>query len=317
MSINNPVFTKSKAKTVLNSLKKLDYPKSLVEIVIVEGNQIAKQRNYAIKHSTGEIIYLLDDDSETIPASLRMIASEFKNKSVAAVGGPSLTKKNGVFLSELIGYALETYFGAMRMRFRYSEQPNAVEGNEYQLIGANLALRKKIIEKIGLFNEKIVPNEETELLRRLKKLGFKLVYNKSLQVYRSHRTTPINLARQFYHYGVGRTKQMLYNGNWGDLIFILPVAFLVYILTLFLFSPTLYLLPLFIYAALAYLTSLKAAFKYKKFDIFFSLALIFPIIHSSYACGIVSELVNSTMFRKNKKTVLKKMKVSILKLSGL
>lgn len=314
ISVNIPAKPKSDVKPVLNSLKKIEYPPELIQIVIVEGNQIAKQRNQAIKRSSGEIIYLLDDDSEVRPDSFRIIIQEFKKKNVAAVGGPSLTKKDGNYLNFLIGCALETYFGAMRMRFRYSEQGQKTEGNEYQLIGANLALRKKTVEKIGLFNEKIVPNEETELLRRLKKVGYKLVYNKDLSIQRSQRKTLKDLAKQFFHYGVGRMKQILYNGTFEDLIFILPIAFVFYLTSLLLFHPIWSLIPLFLYLVLSLATSLKAASKYKKAFLILALPIIFLIIHISYASGIIYEILSQFLFKKDVKKHKNRFKISILSL---
>ena len=115
ISVNIPVKFPITIKPVLNSLKKINYPPKLTEIIIVEGNQIAQQRNLAIKKSSGDIIYLLDNDSEVNPDSFKIISAEFNKKNVAAVGGPSLTKKGKNYLNFLIGCALETYFGAMRI----------------------------------------------------------------------------------------------------------------------------------------------------------------------------------------------------------
>lgn len=316
ISVNIPIKPNSTLKPVLDSLRKVDYPSNLVEIIIVEGNQIAKQRNKAIKHSSGELIYLLDNDSEIKPNSFKIIAREFGKKNIGAVGGPSLTKKDGNYLNFLIGRALETYFGAMRMRFRYSEQNQYIAGNEYHLIGANLALRKKSVEKIGFFNEKIFPNEETELLRRLKKTGYNLIYNKNLSINRSHRKNLKDLAKQFFNYGVGRTKQIMHNGSLEDFIFVLPVGFFLYLISLFFYNPKWYLYPLFLYLLLALLTSWKASLKYRKADLIFSLPTIFLVIHISYAFGIIYESINF-LFSNQKELNLKKIKVRIIKLADL
>lgn len=316
ISVNIPLITGGSAKKVIKSLTKVKYPFNKVEVVIIEGNQIAKQRNIAIKHSTGDIVYLLDDDSEVHPDSFRILAEEFKDQNVAAVGGPSLPKKNSSFYSELIGYALETYFGAMRMRLRYSNQLREI-GDEYHLIGANLALRKKYVTKVGMFNEQIVPNEETELLRRLKKARYGLLYLNNLSIIRTHRSSVLGLAKQFYHYGIGRMKQIKYNGNKSDLIFFIPVGFALYISSLFFFRPNFYLVPLLFYLIFSYLTSLKAAFKYKKLDIFFSLPLVFFVIHVSYAIGIANEFLNIILLRKNLNRQEFKTKITVTSLNKL
>ena len=190
------------------------------------------------------------------------------------------------------------------------------DSNEYHLIGANLALRKNIVKKIGFFNEKIIPNEETELLRRLKNSGFKLVYKKELYIHRNHRKSLSDLARQFHHYGIGRMKQILYNGSIEDLIFIFPAAFLFYSISLFFFNPEWFLTPLFLYFILSFATSWKASFKYGRPSLIFTLPVIFFVIHISYALGIVDEFLNSIIKIEKKETVIK-MRVKKIGLADL
>jgi len=291
ISINIPLITDGDASIVLLSLKKIKYPKRLIEVIIVEGNQIAKQRNIALKNSSGKILYLLDNDSRVRPSSFKILAKEFANPNVAAVGGPSLTEEGkGDYFSELIGYCLATFFGAMRMRYRYGKEFSK-KGSEYRLIGANLALRKDAVIAVGKFNENIVPNEETELLRRLKKAGYGLKYNEKLFIYRENRKNILSLAKQFHHYGVGRMKQILINFIPEDILFIIPIGFLIYLITLIFFHPLWSIFPLFLYFILGMATSLKASIKFKKPDLLVTMLLIFPIVHISYAIGLLHELL--------------------------
>ncbi|OGK47551.1 hypothetical protein A2963_00770 [Candidatus Roizmanbacteria bacterium RIFCSPLOWO2_01_FULL_40_13] len=317
ISVNIPIKPESDIKTVISSLKKIKYPPEQTEIIIVEGNQIARQRNLALKKSKGEIIYLLDNDSAVKSTAFEIIASEFKKSAVAAVGGPSLTKKDKNSLSFVIACALETYFGAMRMRLRYSSQKMAEAGSEYHLIGANLALRKKIVKKLGGFNEKIMPNEETELLRRIKKAGYKLVYKKELSIYRQQRKSIWDLANQFHHYGIGRMKQIVYNGSFEDVIFFVPIIFVLYLFSLLFYDPVWYSAPLLLYLGLSFATSLKATLKYKQFGLLFTLPLIFPVIHISYALGLQHEIIRRIFLKKQSETRQPKLKVKTLYLQDL
>lgn len=296
ISVTIPLITGGDASIVLHSLKAVKYPKQLIEIFIIEGNHIAKQRNIGLKCSTGEIIYLLDNDSEVHPQAFRLLAKIFANPKVAAVGGPSLiSPHHRGYFHRVIAMTLETYFGAMRMRFRYSQQKNhsqSAEGSEYQLLGANLALRRKTVVKIGGFNEKIVPNEETELLRRLKNHRYTILYNNDLFIYRPQRKNLWELSRQFQHYGKGRMKQITHEYQQEDLLFLLPIGFGSYVLTTPFFHPLWYLLPIAGYLLLALLTSLKASYKYRRLDIVITMPIVFPIIHLSYTVGLISEVWN-------------------------
>lgn len=298
ISVNIPLITNGKADIVLKSLKKVDYPKNLIEIIIIEGNHIAKQRNKGLMHSKGEIIYFLDDDSQIRSNAFKILAKEFRNPKVAAVGGPSLTpKENSSYLNQLIGYVLETYFGAFRMRLKWSKVENN-SGMDYNFIGANLAMKRKAAINAGGFDEKIVPNEETELLRRLQKSGYILRYNKNLFIYRNHRGNLYLLAKQFYHYGRGRMKQTLKTPVAADFIFVVPILFELYLASLIFIRPAWYYTPLIVYFLLGLITSFKAAIKYKRADLLIAMPPTFLVVHLSYGFGLLTELIKKTIVVK-------------------
>lgn len=291
ISVNIPLLIGGDCSVVCNSLKKIDYPKSLFEIIIITGNHIAKQRNKGLKHSSGEIVYLMDDDSQIQPDAFKLLAKEFSDPKVAVVGGPSLTPQNNNYLNTLIGYVLETYFGAFRMKSKWSCQADNKMPIDYYFIGANLALRKKTVMAVGGFDEKVVPNEETELVRRLQRNGYKLKYSSKLFIYRNQRTNLYRLFQQFHHYGIGRMKQILKIPYWQDIFLTAPIFFGFYLFSLIFYHPFWYFIPLFLYMILGIATSSKALVKYKKPSLFFCMPLIFPIIHLSYAMGLLHELL--------------------------
>lgn len=300
ISVNIPLITNGDASIVLNSLQKIDYPKGLYEIIIIEGSHLTKQRNIGLKVSRGEIIYLLDDDSQVQTLSFKIVAEEFRNPKIAAVGGPSLTPQDGQnHLNQLIAYVLQTYFGAFRMRYKWSNHVKDIFGKDYHFIGANLALRKEAVIDVGGFDEKIVPNEETELLRRLQAAGYLLKFNKNLFIYRNQRKNLLALSKQFYHYGKGRMKQIKKKIIFQDFILFAPIAFGIYLLTLVIFHPLWYILPFLIYFLLGFATAMKASMKYKKPSLLLTMPMLFPIVHLSYAAGMVNELL--TKPNQNKK----------------
>ncbi len=299
ISVNIPLIENGSAEIVLDSLKKVDYPARLFEIIIIKGNNLAKQRNEGVKNSKCEIIYLLDDDSQVQPNSFITIAKEFQDMNVAVVGGPTLPPKNGNYINQLMGYILETYFGAFRMRYKWSKQPNSSNTIDYQFIAANLAIRKEAVLEIGGFDERFYPSEETDLVRRIKNKGYKVKYSDKLIVFQNHkRKNSYLISERFFHYGEGRMRQILKNPIKEDFIFILPIGFSLYLLSLVFFNPFWYFLPIVIYLILGLLTSLKAALKYKKYSLIFLMTVIYPIVHLSYAMGLINGFIIN--FRKYK-----------------
>ncbi len=307
ISVNIPVRPGDDTNIVLGSLQNIKHPKNLFEIIIIEGNHITKQRNRGIKESKGEIIYLLDNDSQAQPNAFKIISKEFSDPKVAAVGGPSLTPENEKnYLSNLIGYILGTYFGAFRMRYKWSRQSNDKVYSDYNFIGCNLALRKKSVLKVGGFDEKFQANDETELLRRLKGHKFILKYKNNLIVYRNQRKNIKDLIKQFHHYGRGRMKHMLKNLKWEDFFLLTPICFAAYLISIIFYHPVWYFIPLALYLSLGILTSLKATIKYKKPDLLISMTLLYPLIHFSYAFGLINELLLGIFeLHENQKTIIK------------
>jgi GT2 family glycosyltransferase len=292
ISINISVRNSESASIVLESLQKIQYPAELFEVLIIKGGYLTKQRNKGIAHSKGEIIYLLDNDSIVTPNALRVIAREFKNKNVAAVGGPSLNPKKGSYFSTVVGYILATYFGAFRMRFKWSNHKKIIAPNDYHFIGCNLAFRKNIVKKIGGFDERFRANDETELIRRIRDKGFLLRYSHKLVVYKGQRSNPVLLAKQFHHYGKGRMQHLLKNPQREDLFLLAPLGFMGYLFSLPFYRSELYVLPLGFYIFLGVLTALKASIKHKRPDLLVTMNILFPVIHISYGMGLLHELIS-------------------------
>lgn len=306
ISVNIPLITNGDANIVLNSLRKIDYPKGLYEIIIIEGSHLAKQRNTGLKVSQGDIVYLLDDDSQVQPQSFKILAQEFSNQRVAAVGGPSLIPKNGNYLNQLLGYVLETYFGAFRMRYKWSRQRSSNNVSDYQFIAASLALRKKVVIEIGGFDGRFYPSEETDLLRRIKDKGYYIKYNERLFVYQNpRRKNSYLLAKRFYRYGEGRMRQIQKNPKLEDCFLFAPVIFGIYLISLIFFHPIWYFLPLTLYCVLGFATACKASIKYKNPSLLLTMPIIFPTVHSFYAFGMLHEF----LIRKKHKNVPIKIKV--------
>lgn len=314
ISINISVVTNDDAGDAILSLERINYPKDLFEIIIIQGSHLTKQRNKGIEYSRGDIIYLLDNDSQVQPNAFRLLAKEFSDMQVAAVGGPSLTPMNEQNnFSRVVGYVLETYFGAFRMRYKWSKQTNNKETSDYHFIGSNLALRKKFVEKIGGFDEKFKANDETDLLRRLKDKGYRLKYTDKLIVFRHQRNNVFQLMKQFHHYGKGRMQHLLKNHKKEDFFLLAPICFELYLLSLIFFHPAWYLSILGLYILLATATSLKASIKYRRRDLLWKMALLSPVIHISYATGLLNELLDRIRFKELLKPDKKKHVVKIIR----
>lgn len=208
-----------------------DRSASQIEILVAEGHNPSRQRNEAVRQAQGEIIYFLDDDSLVQPDCLKRLADHFADPMVTVVGGPSLTPSTDSLLQQAIGSALASALGAGGVRNRYQSRGTIRKTDEKELILCNLAVRRSAFISCGGFDERLYPNEENELLDRLRASGGILLHDPQLVVKRSQRRTLAAFARQMFRYGQGRARQTRIAGFSGIMPFA-PLFLFIYLLSL-------------------------------------------------------------------------------------
>src|SRR5512136_1904685 len=100
------------AEETIRAILNCDYPRHLLEIIEVIGENPSKQRNMAAAVANGEILYFLDNDSIVTPALFSSIVKYYADDSaqLVGVGGPNLTPPSDGFLQKTFGYALASPF---------------------------------------------------------------------------------------------------------------------------------------------------------------------------------------------------------------
>lgn len=278
----------------LAPLRRADYPQDRLEILIVEGDCPPCQRNAAARRASGDVFYFLDDDSRVAPDALQRLAAHYRTGRAQVVGGPSLTPDDEPLLSRCIGRALGTRLGAWTMRARYASVGRCRPASEKELIGCNLSARRDAFWEAGGFREDLFPNEETELVSRLRRCGCVALYDPDLVVRRAQRRSLRALAAQFLSYGRGRMRQIVRAFPAGGLPFLAPALGLVYMALLpllwWMVGPWV-ALPLAAYLLLVLSTSVCLGLVHRTVACGALSLLLFPIIHASYGVGLVYEAV--------------------------
>ncbi len=137
----------------------------------------AAARNAGIKHVKGDIILFLDDDALIRPKYFENLTKHFEDEKVGAVGGAEI-KKGGSFFHS-VWFSLNrpgtiTWSGDIVSNFSRN-LPKAISVDHLQ--GSNFAIRKEIIDEIGLMNENLLHyRDETEYVYRVKKAGYKVIF---------------------------------------------------------------------------------------------------------------------------------------------
>lgn len=279
----------------LDAVKELDYPPDRLEVFVSEGRRPSRQRNEAAKASRGEILYFLDDDSLPSSNNPGLIAKHYRDPSVAVVGGPSITPGDDTFIQQCFAYLFKSPFGGAGIRNRYRRSGVARISSGKELILCNLSFRAALFKSLGGLNEGLYPNEENELMARIKEKDYKMIYDPDIFVSRSQRETVWAFIKQVFSYGRGRMEQTILCPSSFEATHFIPLVFLMYCVSLLVMADIYYLIPIFCYAVLVLFFSLNDLLfedipRREKAGRFFVLSVLFPLMHLSYGAGMVGGL---------------------------
>ena len=276
--------------SALAAVQHADYPVAALEVLVAEGRQPSRQRNRAASAATGDILYFLDDDSRVAPGFLRRAVRHYDAPEVAAVGGPSLTPDSDSTLQHAFTMAFTSLFGGGGMRNRYRQTGAVRATSDHELILCNLSFRRDLFLACGGFDERLYPNEENELMERLRREGGRLIHDPGLAVWRSQRPTLSAFCRQLFGYGRGRGEQTVLSGVVKPVTFV-PSLFLLYLLLLPLAHKAVYYLPLLCYLIVTLSCAIFAAGRSNRPVAALFLPIVFPLFHFCYGFGMLWGLV--------------------------
>jgi GT2 family glycosyltransferase len=164
-----------------------------------------RAQNAAIRVARGEIFAFFDDDVEVTPKWLEVAAEFFRREPYDVMQGPILVPPD---------LEHDEKFLQAQRRFRtinfvqYSPRLKEIK----TLTGANMAVRRGIMERLGGFNEELGPgrsgiSEDVEFARRVLQSGGRICYEHRAAVY--HEVDWSRLTEEFFrlrHEQQGRSR---------------------------------------------------------------------------------------------------------------
>ncbi|MDI6892913.1 MAG: glycosyltransferase [Actinomycetota bacterium] len=302
VSVIIPIPPGGSASWAIDSLRTVDYPKDKMEILVVEGRQPSRQRNEAAHEARGDVIYFLDDDSVVEPDLFRRVLSFYDDSKIVGVGGPELSPESDSYSQKAFGYVLGSSFGCFNTRYRFAAIGKPREGTEKHFILANFSLRRKVFSEAGGFNESLYPNEENELINRLRRKGYKLIYDPEAIVYKSRRRSYPEFVKQIFNYGRGRMEHTLISPFTANIPYFIPLLFCVYLVTLLFRRDLPFMLPLYLYILLALVSSIALAVKARSPILIFLAPFLYLSEHVSYGLGLLWGLVKRMLGLRRSQT---------------
>ncbi len=276
---------------IKRQLAELNLSGHSAEFFFAEGTLPPLQRNVAIRRTTGDFVFLLDDDLVVPRDLVARTLVHFDSEQVAVVGGPNLTPPSDPTFAQLSGEVLSSPFATGSTSCRWSTGERDLNATEGKLHGCFLCFRGDLLRRYP-FVETLFPNDENELMWRLRRDGYRLYYVPQCSVEHKRRASLRSHLRQVYISGRGRGEFVRRSGFEGQWLFLVPLAFLGYVVALPVLMPrnAFFAVPLLIYAALAASLSLRAAVRRRRTVFLWAGPLMFAS-HLAYGIGLVRGLM--------------------------
>lgn len=292
----------------IRAVKNLDYPKDRLELFLVYGKNPSYQRNRVIEQAKGEIIYFLDNDSMPMPQTLKLLIKHLEDENVVIAGGPSLAPEKCPFFPFLFGKTLESFFCTGASSSRYKKTGSVRFTTEKEIILCNMVMKKNVFLKFGGLNEKLYPNEENELMEKVKHSGYKIVYNPEACIERMPRKSLKAFIKQIFNYGKGRGEQTAFYPKSFNPFNFVPLFFLVFLILAIYFRNIL-LMPLILYFSILFFDAVLKVVKERDLRLIF-LPLSSFLLHVVYGLGTIYGLLKAP-FKKSKTCEISIVKVDL------
>lgn len=293
---------------VLEAIKQLDYPKDRLEVYLVYGKNPSYQRNRVVQIAQGEVIYFLDNDSLPLRDTLKLLVRHLESDDVAIAGGPSIAPENIDILPFIFGKTLESVLCSGASSNRYKRVGTVRFTTEKEIILCNMVMKKELFLSLGGLNERLYPNEENELMEKVRHNGYKIVYDPDAYIIRMPRRTLKAFIKQIFNYGRGRGEQTVYYPRSFNFINFVPMFFSIYFV-LALFLRGIFLLPLFFYFLILFGDAIVKLFRQKDLR-FFLLPFTSFLLHIIYGIGTIYGILKAP-FKKAYKGEIKIEKICL------
>lgn len=176
--------------------------------------------NVGIQTARGQYIAILGAHTQYAPDFLKTcVALLDEHPEVSCVGGPAVTRGRGLF-GQAVAAAMTHPLGIGNAKHRHPTYEGYAEMACYPVF------RKEVFEKIGLYDERFVRNQDDELCYRLARQGEKVLISPRARYTYFIRETPSRLFRQYFDYGYWRVAVLRKHRRPASLRQLVPPLFM-------------------------------------------------------------------------------------------
>ncbi|HQJ33016.1 MAG TPA: glycosyltransferase family 2 protein [Anaerolineaceae bacterium] len=297
----------------LQAVTRQDYPSDLFEILISDGLSTDNTRSLVADWMKNDSrIRLFDNPKQIVPTGMNILIPKAKGEILIRVDGHCVIAKNYIsncvrhleeedvdgvggpmrsigedLISQVTALAMSSKFGVGNSSFRTETgQTKLADTVPFP------AYTRAIIEKVGLYDEELVRNQDDEYNYRIREAGGKILLAEDVSSEYYSRGSLKKLWKQYFQYGFWKVRVLQKHPRQMSLRQFIPLGFvLALILTLFLsflvpwgWKALLALLAAYLLANLSASIMTASGQGFKKLLL---LPLAFAIIHLSYGLGFL------------------------------
>jgi glycosyltransferase involved in cell wall biosynthesis len=296
----------------LRSVLAQDYPRDRLEVIVADGGSTDGTRailarlaaedprvvvvdnprriqaagmNEGIRRAGGDVIVRMDVHCEYASDYVRRCVEALERTGADNVGGAQRARGATRFQRALCA-ALDSPLGVGGARYRSGEHEGYVDT---VFLGA---FRRRVFERVGLYDPGAVTNEDAELNQRIVAAGGRVWLSRAIVVHYYPRDSFRALAKQYFRYGRGRARTVLKHRELLTVRPVLPAAAVLLGALLLVTAPLQPVTP-FAFGLAAAVTGAEAARVARRGGLLQVLTTwaIFPVLYLAHGTGFAAGLL--------------------------
>jgi glycosyltransferase AglI len=265
------------------------YPKERVKIIQSGIDSPAIKYNRILPTIKSDFVGFVDGDANVDKDWLIKVIEALNDPKAAGATGVILTANKNKLIPRIIGYELQD---------RYERMPKEIK----RAATMHIVYRKKVLEEISGFNEKLKTGYDAEIGYRINDAGYKIIFVPEAKVWHNHRETLCAFFKQQYEYGKFavirylKLPKMLKGDNVSSFWMISQPLFytaslLLFIVRLFYkFSWYLIFAPIILLFVAYFISAFRLSLKYKDASAIFTI-IIYIVRPIGWSLGALVQLL--------------------------
>lgn len=309
----------------IESFLTCDYPKELIEVIVVDGMSEDRTREIVTEISRrDDRVLLVHNERKITPVALNIGVKASKGEYIFFSGAHSEMPSD--YISRCIKHAIETgadnVGGVMKTEPRVESavgiaiskvlsSPLGVGGAKFRT-GVSKptevdtvpfgCYKREVFDRIGYFNEKLVRNQDIEFNLRLKRAGGKIILFPDIELTYYSRSTFKELWKNNFANGFWIITGAKYADNPFSIRHLIPLVFVLTLLigiVFWVFFSIIGKLLVMILCVYLFLMLIESFSKGESLSVTLLMILAFPILHISYGIGSLCAVIFSARAAKS------------------